>query len=154
MKSKILAAVGFAVILATGAAPALAQQNAIPKNIADSVGVTLHYVEGEFLSVAQAMPEDKYSFIPSVSGGNFEGVRSFAEQVKHVACANFAFFNEIEGQTPPEECEKRRPLKGANEGGADSVFERLIRLRESHFGDDQSEKCTRSCRRAICRAEY
>jgi hypothetical protein len=23
-------------------------------------------------------------------------VRTFAEQVKHVACANFAFFNEIE----------------------------------------------------------
>lgn len=111
MKSKILAAVGFALILAFGAAPALAQQNAIPKNIADSVGATLQYAEGEFLSVAQAMPENKYSFIPNVSGGNFEGVRSFAEQVKHVACANFAFFNEIEGQAPPEGCEKGGPSK-------------------------------------------
>ena len=32
--------------------------------------------------------------------GNFEGVRSFAEQVKFVACANYGFFNEIEGKTP------------------------------------------------------
>src|SRR5437879_2334674 len=36
-------------------------------------------------------------------------VRSFAEQVKHVACSNFAFFNEIEGKAPPEHCEKGGP---------------------------------------------
>lgn len=50
------------------------------------------------------MPEDKYDFIPSA--GNFEGVRSFAEQVKHVACAQYAFFNEFEGKQPPADCEK------------------------------------------------
>jgi hypothetical protein len=53
------------------------------------------------------MPEAKYSFVPSA--GEFKGVRSFGEQVKHVACANFAFFNEIEGKTPPEHCEKGGP---------------------------------------------
>jgi hypothetical protein len=26
--------------------------------------------------------------------------------VKHVACAQFAFFNEFEGKKPPEDCEK------------------------------------------------
>jgi uncharacterized damage-inducible protein DinB len=26
--------------------------------------------------------------------------------VKHVACAQFAFFNEFEGKTPPDDCEK------------------------------------------------
>src|ERR1700721_1927641 len=50
------------------------------------------------------MPEDKYSFIPKV--GNFDGARSFGEQVKHVACAQFAFFNEFEGKKPPDDCEK------------------------------------------------
>src|SRR6266496_6841285 len=50
------------------------------------------------------MPEDKYSFIPAV--GKFDGVRSFGEQVKHVACAQFAFFNEFEGKRPPADCEK------------------------------------------------
>jgi hypothetical protein len=43
--------------------------------------------------------------------GNFEGVRSFAEQVKLVACANCGFFNEIEGKTPPDHCEKGGPAK-------------------------------------------
>ena len=46
---------------------------------------------------------DKYSFIPKV--GKFDGVRSFGEQAKHVACAQFAFFNEFEGKKPPEDCE-------------------------------------------------
>jgi uncharacterized damage-inducible protein DinB len=85
----------------------LAQQDEVPKNIADSVGGPLSWTEGQFLAVAEAMPEDKYLFIPS--GGNFEGARSFAEQVKHVACANYAFFNEIEGKTPPDHCEKGGP---------------------------------------------
>ncbi len=79
----------------------------IPQNIADSVGEVLRWTEGEFLGVAEAMPEAKYSFIPAA--GEFKGARSFAEQVKHVACANFAFFNEIEGKTPPEHCEKGGP---------------------------------------------
>jgi uncharacterized damage-inducible protein DinB len=93
----------------TLAAPAGAQQEGIPKTIAESVGDGLHWTEGQFLSIAEAMPEDKYSFIPSA--GNFEGVRSFAEQVKHVACSNFGFFSEIEGKTPPEHCEKGGPSK-------------------------------------------
>ena len=76
----------------------------IAKSIAESVSGTLQFAEGNFLGVAEAMPEDKYSYIPA--GGNFDGVRSFGEQVKHVACAQFAFFNEFEGKKPPEDCEK------------------------------------------------
>src|SRR5438132_9879918 len=86
---------------------ALAQQDEVPKGIADSIGGSLRWTEGQFLTAAEAMPEAKYSFIPSA--GEFKGVRSFAEQVKHVACANFAFFNEIEGKTPPPGCEKGGP---------------------------------------------
>src|ERR1700756_3205001 len=81
-----------------------AQQDDVPKSIAESISGTLQFVEGSFLGVAEAMPENKYSFIPTA--GNFDGVRSFGEQVKHVACAQFAFFNEFEGKRPPEDCEK------------------------------------------------
>jgi uncharacterized damage-inducible protein DinB len=76
----------------------------IPTTIADSVGNNMKFIEGSFLGVAEAMPENKYDFIPS--GGNFEGVRSFGEQVKHVACAQFGFFNEFQGKQPPADCEK------------------------------------------------
>src|SRR5215472_4050484 len=106
----------------------LAQTEELPKSIGGSVGLALGWAEKGFLGVAEAMPEDKYSYVPN--GGNFEGVRSFGEQVKHVACAQFAFFNEIEGKTPPEHCEKGGPSK------ARTKTELLKYLRDSFdYGD-------------------
>ena len=86
------------------AAAKAAEENEVPKSIAESIGSTLQFAEGNFLGVAEAMPEDKYSYIPTA--GKFDDVRSFGEQIKHVACAQFAFFNEFEGKKPPEDCEK------------------------------------------------
>jgi uncharacterized damage-inducible protein DinB len=98
------------VVLVLASVPAFAQ-NQIPKTTIGSVTPLLSMVKGQFLGVAEAMPESKYSFAPT--SGNFDGVRTFAEQVKHVACAQFAFFNEIEGKTPPAECEKGGPSKAS-----------------------------------------
>jgi uncharacterized damage-inducible protein DinB len=110
------------------APPASAQKEEIPKSFSESVGATLSWAEKGFLSVAEAMPETKYSYIPT--GGNFEGVRSFGEQVKHVACAQFAFFNQIEGKTPPEHCERGGPSK------AETKAELVKYLRDSFdYGD-------------------
>jgi len=96
--------------LAVLSGPLLAQpQQDVHKTTAESIGGVLSYTEEQFFSVAQAMPAEKYSYVPSAPGGKFDGVRTFGEQVKHVACANFAFFNEIEGKIPPEHCEKGGP---------------------------------------------
>jgi uncharacterized damage-inducible protein DinB len=46
--------------------------------------------EKEFVSVAEAMPADKYDFAPT--SGEFKGVRTFAQQVTHVASAQYFFF--------------------------------------------------------------
>ena len=80
-----------------------AEPDDIAKSIAESASGTLQFAEGNFIGLAKAMAEDKYSFIPKV--GKFDGVRSFGEQARHVACAQFAFFNEFEGKKPPEDCE-------------------------------------------------
>jgi hypothetical protein len=93
-------------------APALFAQSEIPKSIAESVGNTLRMAEGQLLGVAEAMPEAKYSFIPTA--GKFDDARSFGEQIKHVACSQFGFFKEIEGKTPPESCERGGPSKAKN----------------------------------------
>lgn len=90
-------------LLLLAVSPVFAQSD-IPKSISESVGDVLQYAQQQFLAAAEAMPPDKYSFIPTA--GSFKDARSFAEQVKHVACANEAFFNEIERKTPPELCEK------------------------------------------------
>lgn len=99
-----LSAVGQSGTPRNSATKQASQPGDIPKSIAESVGGTLQFAEGNFIGLAEAMPEDKYSYIPAA--GNFDGVRSFGEQVKHVACAQFAFFNEFEGKKPPEDCEK------------------------------------------------
>ncbi len=66
----------------------------------------------EFRSVA----EDKWSYQPVP--GLFKNdkpefgpaeVRTFAEQVKHVACANFAFAAELDGAKTPGACDKGGP---------------------------------------------
>lgn len=78
----------------------LAQESVAP--IAAALEGPFTLVEASFLPLAEAMPAEKYSYRPS--GGEFTNGRTFAEQVKHVACANFAFFNEIEGKEPPPAC--------------------------------------------------
>ena len=72
--------------------------------------------EYEFRSAAEAMPADKYDFRPVVQGKFTEPapfgpteLRTFAEQIKHVACANFAFAAEFDGKTPPPNCDKGGP---------------------------------------------
>lgn len=72
------------------------------KTVAAALQRTWSMLESEFVSAADAMPAQRYSFAPT--NGEFKGVRSFAQQVKHVACANFAFFKEIQGETPPPDC--------------------------------------------------
>ena len=99
-----LGAVGKSKTRQESASKSATQQDDIPKSIADSVSGTLQFAEGNFLGLAEAMPENKYSFVPTA--GKFDDVRSFGEQVKHVACAQFAFFNEFEGRKPPDDCEK------------------------------------------------
>src|SRR6202046_1957658 len=123
-----LSAVGKSATPQDSAAKKTAQPDDIPKSVAESVSGTLQFAEGNFIGLAEAMPEDKYSYIPTV--GKYDGVRSFGEQVKHVACAQFAFFNEIEGKTPPEHCEKGGPSK------AKTKAELLQYLRDSfEYGD-------------------
>jgi hypothetical protein len=75
--------------------------------LAAAVMVHWKFVAGDFIGVADAMPEEKYNFAPT--NGEFKGARTFAQHVRHVACANFAFFKEMEKLPPPPDCEKGEP---------------------------------------------
>ena len=85
-----------------------------PPTITSVLDTQLRIVEFEFTGAAEAMPEDKYSFAPT--NGNFKGVRTFAQQVKHVATANDRFFDSILGRTPPA-----GPDEGVGSNGPDSI---------------------------------
>jgi uncharacterized damage-inducible protein DinB len=56
-------------------------------------------VEQLVVPAADALPGERYSFAPS--GGEFRGVRTFAEQVKHLAAANWQLGSRAAGETPP-----------------------------------------------------
>jgi len=66
----------------------------------------LKLFEGELVGVAKAMPADKYSFAPSAAtfaGGSpakFDTVRTFSQQVTHIAEANYYFYNAVSGMKP------------------------------------------------------
>jgi hypothetical protein len=78
-----------AVVLPLSSPRAIAQQNpSTPKTIPSSINYMWKMVESDFTSLAEATPEDKWSFKPTQ--GAFTDERTFAEQVKHVACANEA----------------------------------------------------------------
>jgi hypothetical protein len=57
-------------------------------------GKILASLETNFVSAAEAMPEDKYDFAPPVTAGEFKGVRTFGGEVKHVAQANAFYFHD------------------------------------------------------------
>jgi hypothetical protein len=95
------------LMMAAALAPARAQAQANVDPMAATVATRLTMIEQSFVGLAEAMPAEKYGFKPTA--GAFTDVRTFGEQVKHVACANFAFYNEIEQKTPPEGCETGGP---------------------------------------------
>jgi uncharacterized damage-inducible protein DinB len=80
--------------------------------MAVTVGQRFAMIARSFVSLAEAMPADKYGFKPT--DGAFKEARTFGEQVKHVACANFGFFNQIEGKEPPPGCATGGPSPAAN----------------------------------------
>jgi hypothetical protein len=89
----------------TFAARGIAQERLDP--MAATVAQSFTMIERSFVSLADAMPAEKFGFKPT--SGEFDGARTFEEQVKHVACANFAFFNEIEKKEPPPGCSTGGP---------------------------------------------
>jgi hypothetical protein len=102
--------VAAAIALAVVAVPARTQQQPAPVKLTTLPSAIMDnwkFISRSFIGLADAMPAEKYNFAPT--NGAFTGVRTFAEQVTHVACANFAFFNEIEGVAPPADCEKGGP---------------------------------------------
>jgi uncharacterized damage-inducible protein DinB len=76
---------------------AQASGNEQPPTVVSVLNMNYGIVEQEVVSAAEAMPEDKYSFAPT--NGEFKGVRTFAQQIKHIAYANHMFFGPLMGET-------------------------------------------------------
>jgi hypothetical protein len=64
-----------------------------------AVHILLQLLEQEVESTADAMPADKFRFAPT--DGEFTGVRTFGEQVKHLAATNNILAAAALGEEPP-----------------------------------------------------
>jgi uncharacterized damage-inducible protein DinB len=69
------------------------------RSVTQVLNSSVSNVEHEFTSAAEAMPEEKFGFAPT--NGEFKGVRTFAQQVKHVAAVNYELGAAILETKPP-----------------------------------------------------
>jgi uncharacterized damage-inducible protein DinB len=81
-------------------------------NVANVLKTSVTHLQRVLLPLAMAMPEDKYGFAPTE--GEFKGVRTFREQLKHVAASNYVYASSILGEKPPADV-------GEEENGPASV---------------------------------
>jgi DinB family protein len=72
-----------------------------PPTVTMILDSSLKYPESEVVPAADAMPEDKYEFAPT--NGEFKGVRTFGQQVRHIAAANYMICAAILTEKPPVE---------------------------------------------------
>ena len=87
--------------------PLAALQPSSAKTVPESINYMWKMVEKDFTSLVEAMPEEKWNFKPVQ--GAFSNVRTFAEQVKHVACGTEAWAKKLGGQQPPADCDRGGP---------------------------------------------
>jgi hypothetical protein len=98
MKHALLAVVAMLVV-----APVLSwsQQPNNPQrqSIRSELDKRLSAVEHELVPAVEAMPKEKFNFVPTT--GEYKGVRTFAQQAKHVASSNFFYFAGFAPEKPP-----------------------------------------------------
>src|ERR1700756_2006040 len=76
-----------------------------PPTVASIVDRQISAVEKLILDVAEAMPEEKFNFSPAnlnIPGSDYNGVRTFALEVKHVAASNYFLWSPLTGEKLPE----------------------------------------------------
>src|SRR5213593_556212 len=96
-----------AAAAATAAAPqSLASGTpSTPPTIGSAIDREISIVEKELVETAEAMPEDKFDFSPeklNISGSDYKGVRTFGEQLKHIAASNYLIWSPITGEKTPD----------------------------------------------------
>jgi uncharacterized damage-inducible protein DinB len=76
-----------------------------PDTIASAIDREISLVEKEVVEAAEAMPESKFDFSPeklNISGSDYKGVRTFGQQLKHVAASNYLIWSPITGEKAPD----------------------------------------------------
>ena len=122
-----------------------------PHTVSEVVDFWVTSVEQMVVPAAEVMPETKYSFAPS--NGEFSGVRTFAEQVKHLAAANYqlaaATLNEqppvgTDHETAPDSVKTKAQIVDYLKGSFASLHRAASALNENNMNDPIAAKGNRT----------
>lgn len=101
-------------------------KSALPQTVSEVFSRASTHTEAVIISAAEAMPEDKFSFVPS--SGEFRGVPTFGQLLKHVAANNYINAASLLREKPPIDV-------GEGGNGPDSVKSKaeVVRLIRDSF---------------------
>jgi uncharacterized damage-inducible protein DinB len=92
------AVINFIAVTAVG-------QTTTTPTLASTIDHEITAVEKLILEAAEAMPENKFNFSPetlNLSGADYKGVRTFAQQLSHIAASNYALWSPLTGDKFPD----------------------------------------------------
>lgn len=89
------------LLVSIGPARAQHSEPAPIRTVSQALDFWITNTENLVVPAADAMPADKYSFAPTA--GEFTGVRTFAQQIKHLAANNYRMAAYILNQIPTPE---------------------------------------------------
>src|SRR5216117_476243 len=90
---------------ASGAHDSAQASSSPAPTIASAIDREISIVEKELIDAAEAMPEGKFDFSSeklNLPGTDYKGVRTFGEQLKHIAASNYLIWSPITGEKPPD----------------------------------------------------
>jgi len=135
----VLASSKFATAQRQAPLPVPADKRTVSQVLEFWIGETERLV----VPAAEAMPEPSYSFAPA--NGEFKGARTFAEQVKHLAAANYGSSGSRR-RTARGHAERVSARFGSDEGADRGIPQRVVRLPSSSHRRDKRGKYERAGR--------
>src|SRR5438094_4878412 len=105
LTSLLFATLAFGQSAKSSPAAAASAAPSTPPTIASAIDREISIIEKEIVETAGAMPEDKFDFSPeklNISGSDYKGVRTFGQQLKHVAASNYLIWSPITGEKAPD----------------------------------------------------
>jgi hypothetical protein len=139
------------LLLACACLVAQAAKPVQPSNVSQTVDFWVTEVENHVVPAADALPEAKYSFAPT--NGKFAGVRTFAEQIKHLAAANYQLAAGTLGEQPPAGTDRETAPEGVKtktqimaylKGSFASLHRAAAALSETNMNDPIAAKGNRT----------
>ncbi len=149
--SRTLRIVSIVLLLSSASVIAHLAQPAEPHTVSQVVEFWVTNTEDLVIPAADAMPESKYSFAPS--NGEFSGVRTFAEQLKHLAAANYQLAAATLGEqapagtdheTAPDSVKSKAQVMDYLKGSFTSLHRAAAALNENNMNDPIPSKGNRT----------